>query len=1331
MNGRLASGTGLVVAALALLCAWPGSVTARQAARPAASPRTATQVRVTLITGDNASAAGVSAVEELRRDAALTGVTVRVLPSMPVTDAQRRVIRESDLLLVYTHERTYVLSVADEIKAAMARGALVVAIGGQFDPDIAEIGFPHDGALSAYFEAGGKENLVRMVRAALARRHRPRLTFGPPIPLPEIGHVDAATGRFFSTFDDYAAAYAASHPGTRSRPWVGLFINRSSATSGQLEPIRAVAEALETRGFKPVPAFGYPSHEVLAGLFADQAGQSRIEALVAFGLKLGNLPDKLVPVLTSLNVPVLNAISLYQTDRQGWEASPAGIDFTERSWQLNGPELGGVIAPTVVATQEKVTDRETGLLYVSALSIPERVERLADRTAAWVRLRRLANREKRVALVYYNYPPGRSNVGASYLNVLPQSLGRILDRLRADGYDVGDAPGTDEGIFEAIRTYGTNPDKPGAAAASAVERLALTGRVVLLPVTAYRRWFDRLPASIRQSMIAKWGEPEASPVMTWRNANGQPYFVFPALRWGKILLAAQPTRGWDQDINAAYHDLSLPPHHQYLAFYLWLQQMYRADAMVHVGTHGTHEWLPGKEVGFTEADFSEVMVGAVPQLYPYIVDNIGEGQQAKRRGMAAVITHMTPPLDTASLSPELREIMGRIGDYHLAREKGSVATREMLIDLAERSTRVGLLKDLGITLEGGALLTEQHLEDIEHHIKKIGEKITPFGLHTFGVAPDERMRRATADAILSLEPEMPEAERALRRADLMARLEASARAELDALAGGLSGRYIPAGPGNDPVRNPDSLPTGRNFYGFDPSRLPTTATYAAGRKLADQLMAGYAARHRGVYPDRLVFNLWATETNRHEGAMEGQILSLMGVRPTWDLRGRVSGVELIPDGELEYPRVDVTVVPSGLYRDLFPTMMLLIDQAVNAVKGVVGEDASALQRNVARTTAALVARGVAPGDAERMASVRVFTEPSGSYGTGLENVIAAADTWDKESDIAAVYFRRMGHLFGQGFWGDRPTAGGKDLLLAEDVFKAALSGAKGVIHSRSSNIYGVLDNDDVYQYLGGTAMAIRQLDGATPETLVSDLSNPKSGNTVTLDRFLGEEMRTRYLNPKWVTAMLKEGYAGARMIRGVVDNLWGWQVTVPEAVDAAKWQEMAEVYVDDRYGLGVRDAFRSAKNIGAMHAMVQRMLVAVDKGYWKADAARVTQLRGALAELDGEVAAENARVDAAMEPAPGLAAALAGVAPGGSRASGSRSATAQPSSGAVTGGATSSAPPPVPPAPPDVTGRVLEARTPGAATAPVEPWSVALLGVLAGALSLVAAGWWRESRSFS
>jgi cobaltochelatase CobN len=442
--------------------------------------------------------------------------------------------------------------------------------------------------------------------------------------------------------------------------------------------------------------------------------------------------------------------------------------------------------------------------------------------------------------------------------------------------------------------------------------------------------------------------------------------------------------------------------------------------------------------------------------------------------------------------------------------------------------------------------------------------------------------------------------------------------------------------------------------------------------------------------------------------MEAQILALMGVRLKWDNRGRVRGVELISREDLERPRVDVTVVPSGLYRDLFPNLMRLLDEAVNVVKTDPGADNPLLQ-HIAETRLALEARGVSSEEAERLATVRLFSLPSGTYGAGLDHVIQQADSWTNEQQVADVFFNRMSHLFGQGFWGARAARASDGADLSPALLGLALKGAKGVVHSRSSNVYGAIDSDDFYQYLGGTALAVRTVNGEAAETLISDLSNPKAGETVTLQRFMGREMRARYLNPKWITAMLKEGYAGARMIRQVTDNLWGWQVAVPEAVDAAKWQEMFETYVEDRHGLGIRDQFVAAENLGAYQALVERMLTVIEKGYWQAAPETVSRLQMVQADLAPAVAAEERsvadRAEAALKPAPGPPVQPAPATP----------AVVKPAG---------------PPPPPVVQGRVLEEPTRsrpeparsnrGFVEAPVRLW------ILAGlALALMGFGWWR------
>jgi cobaltochelatase CobN len=1164
---------------------------------------------ISLVLGDLDSRTAAAAIELLNRDAALRAIDYVVYPSTDLGNADLAALRASRVVFVLTMGRSLAIRLGPELSAQARRGQRAYAVGTTWDDDFNDFGLIKDDALREYMAAGGPENVANMVRHALARDLKLGRQPPPPKPMPAMAYLDPRTGTATESHDEFRRLYR----GIDGAPWVGVLFYRSNAMSGQLATVRAIVRALEKRGLNALPVFGFPDTQAIERLYIDDAGQPRIRALIALGLKIGSTPDKAIPVLSRLDVPVINAITLHNQTREQWEASPVGLDIMERSWQIAAAEFAGAVSPTVVASKEKDKDARTGLETVVETPIPERVERVAERAHRWVELRNSPPPAKKVAVLYYNYPPGKENIGASYLNVLPRSLWQILGRLRHEGYWAKGAPDSEQQLFEAIRGHGANV---GNWAPGAIEELARSGKAVLWPVAEYRKYFDRQAPGLRKAMEEAWGRPENSTVSIWRDKQGTPYFIFPAQRWGNLIFAPQPSRGWEQDVKKLYHDVTVPPHHQYMAFYLWLQNEVNVSAMVHVGTHATHEWHSGKEVGYTAADPGEVFVGAVPQLYPYIVDDIGEGLQAKRRGMATLISHLTPPMDKAGLNPELSELVGLISDYGVAKEKGTLAPDAILADISARATRMGLLKDLDI-----ARVDDHAVEEIEHYLKDIGEKRSPFGMHTFGVAPDAERRRSTADAILSVETNLSDDVRARRMAELEQALLLSGAAELDALVAGLAGRYIHAGPGNDPIRNPDSLPTGRNLYGFDPSRLPTPATYAAGAKLAEELVSSWKKRH-GSAPTRLVFNLWGVESSRHEGIMEAQIMALWGVTPVWDGRGRVTAMAAISREELGRPRVDVTVIPSGLYRDLFSPLMKFLDEGATAARNSPEAD-NPMRRHFDAAKASLLAMGMAEDEAEKLAGVRLFSVPSGAYGTNLDKVVPLSNTWDGEKQVADVYFMRMSHPFGQGMWGGRTIADGKVVAelpraLGVDLLKLALTGVQAAVHSRSSNLYGTLDNDDFYQYLGGTAMAVRQVNGATPEVLVTNMANPRDIRTETLEKYMGREMRARYLNPKWIDAMFREGYAGARFVNRVVEHLWGWTVTTPDKIDDAKWQEMYETYVQDKHGLGIRDKFRQADNMLAYQGMVDRMLTAVNKGYWKASPETIDALQKANLEAIAE-----------------------------------------------------------------------------------------------------------------
>lgn len=1132
------------------------------------------------------------------------------------------------------------------VLAIIANGGKVYAVGGSFSKDNKEAGMINDEIINSYQKEGGIENIKNMLLFIINRDLGIDITYEKPKPIADFGIYLKSKKGTFETYEDFLRNYQVK----KDKPWIGITLFKNYIDSGNTATVDMLIDYLENKGFNVLTVYGFPSEKAVEKFFFDEKGNARVSLVIGLSMKVGVNPQTVIPVLSRLGVPVINAIGLYTQSSEEWEKSPIGLDIFERGWQVALPEMGGLIQPTVISSKERLTDKETGIEYIEDIPIPERVKRLIERIKAWINLQEKPNKDKKIALIYYNYPPGKQNIGASYLNVLPESLWEILQRLKAEGYrlkaegsELKDAQDlrlkadeiTKEQLFNDIHNYGRNI---GNWAGGEIDSLARSGKAVLIPVETYRGWLNQFPEGFRKDVIKSWGEPDKTNIMTWQGASGTKYIIIPVVRYGNILLTVQPSRAWEQDVSKMYHDVILPPHHQYIAFYLWLKNEFKADAIAHIGTHGTHEWLSGKEVGFTEEDPPEVLIQDMPNIYPYIVDNVGEGTQAKRRGMAVIIDHMTPPFDKASMNKELRELNGLINDYMIAKEKSPSLAESKLDEITTLSEKIGLLKDLGLKVEDSRLKAED-IEKIEEYIKEISEKQTPFGLHTFGKSPEERYRRSTAEAILSIEKGLSKEDRERLVADYEKRIAQSGKIELDSFISALSGKYIRAGQGNDPIRNPDSLPTGKNFYSFDPTKIPSKATYEIGMKLAKELIDGYKQRH-GVFPDKLTFILWAVETIRHEGVMESQIMHLMGIRPRWDERGRVQGVETISRQELGRGRIDVTIVPSGLYRDMFSILMALLDMAVSKAKEQT-EDDNLIRQNVLKTKKMLIEKGFDNEMAERLATVRIFTEPTGAYGTGLDNVIVKSDTWEDERKVIDVFFNRVGYLFGQGFWGDKIVqqsdsatdrqenrikdgkSGREEEQKTENIslilFKNALSGTKIAIHSRASNLISTLDNDDVYQYLGGIAMAVRTIDGKTPEVYITNLSNPKQPKQETLEKVMGREMRSRYLNPEWIKAMMKEGYAGARFIDKVVEHLWGWQVVVPEVVDKAKWDEMYETYVLDRNKLNIKELFRDAKNMWAYQSIVARMLETVRKNYWKTDKDVIETLAKEYAESVREV----------------------------------------------------------------------------------------------------------------
>jgi cobaltochelatase CobN len=493
-----------------------------------------------------------------------------------------------------------------------------------------------------------------------------------------------------------------------------------------------------------------------------------------------------------------------------------------------------------------------------------------------------------------------------------------------------------------------------------------------------------------------------------------------------------------------------------------------------------------------------------------------------------------------------------ISSYNRTVSLGSRTVSGKLKKIEDLIIKMGLHKDLGITE-----FSEGRLEEIEHYLLELRENLMPYGLHTFGISPEGDELEETVSAICKRNSQAKEI-------DVRKRLLTSGPREIDHLIKGLEGGHIPSGEGNDPIRNVGAVPTGKNFFGFNPDKIPSTEAWDLGREAAEQIIKK-SLKEKSRYPEKVAVVLWATETIRNEGINESTVLHLMGLKPIWDKTGRVTGTRVIPGRELKRPRIDVLMNPSGLYRDLFPNMILFLDKAVQKAALQTDIENLIIKHN-AQIKTRLIESGMDYEKAAILSKIRIFTEKPGSYGTGVSEMTGNSGFWETDDEIVKVYENRVSYAFGLGKWGED----------AKEIFKENLKRVDVAVHSISSSIYGTMDNDDVFQYLGGLSLAVKKESGQIPDTLITMQRIPDRVGIEDVARTIGRELRTRYLNPKWIEGMKKEDYAGAREMSKFVEYMWGWQVTVPYSVDKAKWEQTYEVYVEDKYGMGLKEFFNKA-----------------------------------------------------------------------------------------------------------------------------------------------------------
>ncbi|GBC62547.1 magnesium chelatase [Desulfonema ishimotonii] len=1077
-------------------------------------------------------------------------------------------VRQMDVAVVDIMQRQpaeWLLENPDQMKA----GVRIYAVRRSgHTQDFLNGGFKMDRKLRAYYDYTSAENLANMIRFIANRDLGMETPYDPPVVPPEnaLYHPDAPG--LFPTLSEYAQWYRSSGHFQKGKLWDLTVIFPTFTLDGKKAAVDALIRAYEKNGINTVTWMREMKgwDKTLMHFISSPPLAGNLGSVTGFAFKFSSMfTVDLLPVLKKANVPVLNAQNLFFTSGEEWLSSPQGISPVGLAFQFSNPEMSGLVEPSVIGVKEKdpVLSREINAFRHTPVA--PHVEMLARRAARWHALKRKPNRDKKIFLMYYNHGAGKQNIGASYLNVF-RSISRIIERLRQEGYTI-EGEFTEETVKDLLLRSGRNI---GTWAPDELDELLRGGNAAFIDMADYRKWLAATPAEFQEKVAKDWGAPEKTNIMV---KDGR--FVIPCIQLGNLILAPQPVRGFDDDPDKLYHSTTLYPHHQYNAFYFWLQEKIRPDAMISLGTHGTHEWLPGKQAGLTWKCPPEVLIGDIPNIYPYIVDDVGEGIQAKRRGRGVIIDHAVPPFKRGGVYEEYATLTALISEYETVSSEKIRAAR--LERISEMTIRLGLDKDLGL-----AAVDEEALEKVEHYLLELKTEMIPYGLHTFGVSPSDAALTETAQAM---------AEKGEKSADFYAeQIRACGPSEMESLIRGLSASYIPPASGNDPIRNPESLPTGKNFYAFDPEKVPSREAWEAGRNAGREIIVAYGQKHDNAYPEQVGVVLWSVETIRDEGINVATALYLMGMKPEWDHRDKVKTVVPIPAGELNRPRIDVLLQMSGLFRDTFPLVALMLDSAVKKAAALTDLD-NFIRKHSQQVEKSLIAGGRSPEEARKLSLVRLYSAPPGAYGTKVAKMSGNSGLWEEDDIVAEQGFVKMqSYGYSADLWGKPMESSYRDHLRSVDA----------TVHTISSNLYGTMDNDDVFQYLGGLSMAVRKASGKDPEVFVSMQRTTGQGHVEPLSATLGREMRSRYLNPKWIEGMKKENYAGAREMAEFMENMWGWQVTTPDAVDKSLWEQSYEVYVEDKYGQEIK-AFFNRENPWAYQSMTARMLEAVRKEYWQAD----------------------------------------------------------------------------------------------------------------------------------
>jgi magnesium chelatase subunit H len=1125
-----------------------------------------------------------------------------------------------------------------------------------------------------YWLGGSPDNLENFL-LMLADRYLPalkgKLSFRDPVTYPDLGIWHPLAPCMFEDAQAYWDWYNQREDIDENlrdplAPCVGLVLQRTHLVTGDDAHYVAMVQELEARGARVLPVFagGLDFSKPIEQFFwrGTTVVVDVVVSLTGFALVGGPARQdhpKAVEALKKLNRPYMVALPLVFQTTEEWEDSDLGLHPVQVALQIAIPELDGAIDPIILSGRDGATGK--------AHAMHDRIELIAERAIKWANLRRKPKLEKKLAITVFSFPPDKGNVGtAAYLDVFA-SIHRVMTALKNNGYNVGDFPAEPRALMEEILH--------DAQAQLASPELNIAAKI---PVRDYERLTPYL-----SGIEAYWG-----PAPGQLNTDGQNMLIY-GKHYGNLFIGVQPTFGYEGDPMRLLFSKSASPHHGFAAYYTYLERIWQADAVLHFGTHGSLEFMPGKQNGMSGSCYPDNLIGSLPNLYYYAANNPSEATIAKRRGYACTISYLTPPAENAGLYKGLQELKELIGSYSSLRSSGRGI--QIVNTVIEKARQVNLDQDVKLPEQDAANLSEAERDrvigQIYAKLMEIESRLLPCGLHVIGAPPTaeeaiatlvsiasldrpeeeilglprilansidrdideiyqqrnrgnladiqllDQINQACQKAVAALVKEQTDADGRIRAVSKLNFLnlgrpapwiqalkeagfanvkaedckplfefleeclkQVTADHELGSLIRALEGEYITPGPGGDPIRNPNVLPTGKNMYALDPQSIPTAAAVQSAERVVQRLLDREMSSNGGHYPETISVVLWGTDNIKTYGESLAQVLCFLGVRPLPDALGRVNKLEVTPLAELGRPRIDVVVNCSGVFRDLFVNQMDLIDRAVK----LVAELDEPLEQNFVRKHALQQAQEM--GLSLREAATRVFSNASGSYSANI-NLAVENSSWEDEAQLQEMYLARKSFAFGSNL----PNQAMRKL------FESSLKTVDVTFQNLDSAEISLTDVSHYYDSDPTKLVAALRQDGKQPSAYMADTTTPNA-QIRTLAETVRLDARTKLLNPKWYEGMLKHGYEGVREISKRLVNTTGWSATAG-AVDNWVYEETNATFIQDE---AMRQRLMNL-NPHSFRKIVGSLLEVNGRGYWETSQENIERLQELYQEIEDKI----------------------------------------------------------------------------------------------------------------